>query len=58
MDIGQNGQNGDIGQNGDWTEWRQLSAARRKIPSADEGVFLVVLRDGAWKLEARSLMGA
>ncbi len=28
-----------------------------KVLSADEGVFLVVLRDGAWKVQARSLMG-
>ena len=26
--------------------------------SSDEGVFLVVLRDGAWKLQARSTMGS
>ena len=28
-----------------------------KILSTDEGLFLVVLRDGAWKVQARSLMG-
>jgi hypothetical protein len=28
-----------------------------KVLSTDEGVFLVVLRDGAWKVQARSLMG-
>lgn len=29
-----------------------------RVLSADEGVFLVVLRDGAWKLQARSTMGS
>src|SRR5690242_15502851 len=28
-----------------------------KVLSADEGIFLVVLREGAWKVQARSLMG-
>lgn len=28
-----------------------------RVLSKDEGVFLVVLRDGAWKLQARSTMG-
>ncbi|HWE48470.1 MAG TPA: hypothetical protein VG273_01700 [Bryobacteraceae bacterium] len=28
-----------------------------KVLSTDEGIFLVVLRDGAWKVQARSLMG-
>jgi hypothetical protein len=28
-----------------------------KVLSTDEGVFLVVLRDGVWKVQARSLMG-
>jgi hypothetical protein len=39
------------------TECGQLSAARPKIFSADEGVFPVVLCDGLWKVQARSLMG-
>ncbi len=28
-----------------------------RVLSADEGVFLVVLREGVWKLQARSTMG-
>ena len=28
-----------------------------KVLATDEGVFLVVLRDGAWKVQARSMMG-
>ena len=28
-----------------------------KVLSVDEGLFLVVLRDGAWKVQARSMMG-
>lgn len=28
-----------------------------RVLSADEGVFLVVLRDGAWKVQARSVIG-
>jgi hypothetical protein len=28
------------------------------VLSKDEGVFLAVLRDGAWKIQARSTMGS
>ena len=28
-----------------------------RVLSTDEGVFLAVLRDGAWKIQARSTMG-
>ena len=35
----------------------ELSRPRRQGLATDEGVFLVVLRDGAWKVQARSMMG-
>jgi hypothetical protein len=28
-----------------------------KVQARDEGLFLVTLRDGAWKVQARSMMG-
>jgi hypothetical protein len=30
----------------------------RVVLAKDEGLFLVVLRDGAWKVQARSTMGS